>query len=139
MRLTHSNSWYYQIWLGAFFLHATVVVGQMDTLVMGNVVFDSAETLSFGGIFVKLLEDDLLLFFSHRLDFLEQDLNNPRALRRHLTPQQKIATDHVLSTDRQWRAFCSLPNTDNNNCLCYDLNKVRHSTYHMTKSAEIRR
>jgi len=46
-----------------------VVAGQVDTLVMGNVVFDSAKTLSFGGVFIKLLEDNLLLFFSREARF----------------------------------------------------------------------
>ena len=43
----------------------------MDTLVMSNVVFDSAETLSFGGILIKLLEDDLLHFFTCEAGFIE--------------------------------------------------------------------
>lgn len=45
------------------------VAGQMDTLVMSNVVFDSAETLSFGGILINLLEDNLLLFFTCEAGF----------------------------------------------------------------------
>lgn len=40
-----------------------VVTGQMNTLVVGDMAFDSAETLSFGRVFIELLEDDLLLFF----------------------------------------------------------------------------
>ena len=44
--------------------HASdTIAREVDTLVVGNVVFDSAETLAFRWVFIELLEDDLLLFF----------------------------------------------------------------------------
>ena len=41
-----------------------VVVGQMDTLVVSDVVFDGTKTLSLCRVFIELLEDDLFLVFS---------------------------------------------------------------------------
>ena len=40
-----------------------VVMAQEDPLVIGDVVFESTETLAFCRVFIELLEDDLLLFF----------------------------------------------------------------------------